>query len=1125
MSDKVSDWLDGLGLGQYAAKFMDNAIDWEILPEVDQDALKDIGVDALGHRLRILKAIAVLQPQHSAPPSLPANQVRNEPPPLSDNEDITAWSRTPGERKPVTMLFADIVGSTALTEKLDAEDAHDLLYRATQYMCRAVENNNGTVCRFMGDGIMAMFGAPVSSERHALEACRAATDMQASVAQYAAEVQNDNSTALQIRIGLNSGEVVVLEVGDDPENPEYDASGPTVPLAARMEQTAAAGTILMTEATRVQAGNLIDAVEQPAVSVKGVSEPVTVFRLNDIHSATEAEVKFNRQPMVGRVSELAQFSGLMEACLQSGHGQTVVVRGEAGIGKTRLVEEMTAVSQKRGFTSHKALVFDFGAGKGQEAIPALVRSLLGITQGSGKTERGMALSQAEANGIADRENRIFLNDLLDLEQPLELRTLYDAMDQQARKAGKRDTLADILAKLAEDRSVLVVVEDLHWADAITLDYLAVLASTVAECSALMVLTTRSEGDRLDVSWRASAGDTPIVTWDLSPLRDDESSKLASGFVNANDSLTRRCIERAAGNPLFLEQLLLNVEKGVVDSVPDSIKSLVLSRMDQLSGEDKQALQAASVLGQRFQDDSLRYLIGQPDYDCLNLVNRQLVRPDGSLYLFAHALIREGAYTSLLKRQRSDLHRRAAEWYGERDSVLHAEHLDQAGDSGAADAYLAAAREQLKLYRPERALKLTRRGLEIAVDSQRFELLCLDAELLRHMGSVIESIDVFRSANDIAENDTERCRALVGLAEGLVLVESHDELLKVLTDAEGFAKSHDLWLEMAIINQLRGGVYFFRSEYESCLEASSFSLQCARKAGSPEIEARALSGLGDAEYTRGRYISAKHYFNQCIEIAQQNGYGRIIAANLMMRGYVSWYDNQIESALVDCREAIDLAVKTHHARAEMIVSLIYVYVSIENGDLIECEKLTRRAESISSRIGSRMFEGECLIMLGRIEFLRGKDAEALKLVLKALDLYRATESGMSFWGPVSLGYLAMFTNDPVQRREALAEAEALLNAGCVSHNHFLFYDLAMEISLQLGAWNEVDRYAEALQAYSQAEPLGRIDFLVARGCALANHGRGNRDKETTDELQRLYVDAEKNGLKLALPALKTALMSS
>ena len=121
-------------------------------------------------------------------------------------------------------------------------------------------------------------------------------------------------------------------------------------------------------------------------------------------------------------------------------------------------------------------------------------------------------------------------------------------------------------------------------------------------------------------------------------------------------------------------------------------------------------------------------------------------------------------------------------------------------------------------------------------------------------------------------------------------------------------------------------------------------------------------------------------------------------------------------------------------------------------------------------------GNAWIVLGRIEFLRGNDAEALKLVLEALDIYRASESGMSFWGPVSLGYLAMFTNDPVQRREALAEAEALLNAGCVSHNHFLFYDLAMEISLQLGAWDEVDRYAEALQAYSQAEPLGRIDFL-------------------------------------------------
>ena len=687
MSDKVTKWLDGLGLGQYTATFAKNAIDWELLPDLDQDALKDIGVDALGHRLRILKAIAALQPQLSTSDSPPSNQAKYEPSRLPDNEDITAWSRTPGERKPVTMLFADIVSSTALTEKLDAEDAHDLLYRATQHMCQAVENNKGTVCRFMGDGIMAMFGAPISSERHALEACRAAMDMQASIAQYATELQNDHSSVLQARVGLNSGEVVVLEVGDDPDKPEYDASGPTVPLAARMEQTAEAGTILMSATTRALAGNLIDSVEQPAETVKGFTEPVSVYRLNNIRSATESTIIFDRQPMVGRVSELAQFHGLLEACLQSGHGQTVVVRGEAGIGKSRLVEEMTNFAQQRGFSNHKALVFDFGAGKGQEAIPALVRSLLDIAPGSGKHRREAALNQAETNGIVGQDNRVFLNDLLDLTQPLELRTLYDAMDQQARKEGKRASIVDILVRLAAQKSVFIVVEDLHWADSISLDYLAVLASAVAEIPALMVLTTRAEGDRLDASWRASAGEAPIVTWDLSPLRNEESIKLASGFVDASDSFTKHCIERAAGNPLFLEQLLLSVEKRISDSVPDSIKSLVLARMDQLSGKDKQALQAAAVLGQRFDLEGLRYLISQPSYDCQKLVERHMVRPEGPLFLFAHALIQEGAYTSLLKGQRCELHRQAAQWYSGRDSVLYAEHLDKAGDSGAANAYL------------------------------------------------------------------------------------------------------------------------------------------------------------------------------------------------------------------------------------------------------------------------------------------------------------------------------------------------------------------------------------------------------------------------------------------------------
>ena len=449
MSEKVSDWLEDLGLGQYSTAFEENAIDWELLPELDQETLKDIGIGVAGHRLRILKAATALTTDLPGIVSgVEARDTKESTPPSLSEEDTTAWSRTPGERKPVTMLFADVVGSTNLTEKLDAEEAHELLYRATQLMCEAVEQNRGTVCRFMGDGIMAMFGAPVASERHALEACRAAIDMQVATCEYAEKLESSQGTGLQIRVGLNSGEVVVLEVGDDPEKPEYDASGPTVPLAARMEQSAEAGTIFITEQTRALAGDLIDTTALPAIGVKGFSQPVTIYQLQAINSSSESSIVTARQRIIGRKSELAQFHGLLSSCLESGHGQTVYVRGEAGIGKTRLVEEMTSLALENTFSCYKALVLDFGAGKGQEAIPSLARSLLDIKQGIGKRDRASAIERAEREGNVKSDSRVFLNDLLDLKQPLELRTLYDAMDHQARKEGKRATLVEILKNLA-----------------------------------------------------------------------------------------------------------------------------------------------------------------------------------------------------------------------------------------------------------------------------------------------------------------------------------------------------------------------------------------------------------------------------------------------------------------------------------------------------------------------------------------------------------------------------------------------------------------------------------------------------------------------------------------------------
>ena len=315
MSDEISRWLHDLGMDRYIDTFVDNAVDPEILPDLTEADLRELGVSALGHRKLLLRAIRSLSPQQTQP-----EPVEVSPAEPDVDEDISIWTRTPGERKPVTLLFADVVDSTAITESLDPEETHDLIYRAVERMCEIVERNQGTVCRFMGDGMMAMFGAPLASERHAFEACRAALEIRQGLMKYADKLESQHRQRIRVRIGMHSGEVVVLEVGDDPKRPEYDASGPTVPIAARMEQLAEPDTILMTAAVRSMAGNLIDAKAMNPVSVKGVSEPIEVFRLQKLNASDSPSKSNVESPFVGRRAELAQFRGLLSESLESGHG-------------------------------------------------------------------------------------------------------------------------------------------------------------------------------------------------------------------------------------------------------------------------------------------------------------------------------------------------------------------------------------------------------------------------------------------------------------------------------------------------------------------------------------------------------------------------------------------------------------------------------------------------------------------------------------------------------------------------------------------------------------------------------------------------------------------------------------
>ena len=277
------------------------------------------------------------------------------------------------------------------------------------------------------------------------------------------------------------------------------------------------------------------------------------------------------------VLEIDQLRTVLNDCKANGRGRTVYLRGEAGIGKTRLLEALLSTARQEGFACHSGLVLDFGTGAGRDAIGDLARDLLGLSPNASRETVHSAMQTAFADGLVERDDEIFLNDLLQVPQPTALRAVYDAMDNRMRSQGKRSTIARLVECSSRLQPRILAVEDLHWADSPTLTHLAGLAMIVASCPVVLVMTSRFEQDPLDQSWRAEAGGSPLITIDLGPLQPEEAALLAAQFVGSNAEVGKRCLERAAGNPLFLEQLLRHAAEGDGSTIPDSVQSLVQAR--------------------------------------------------------------------------------------------------------------------------------------------------------------------------------------------------------------------------------------------------------------------------------------------------------------------------------------------------------------------------------------------------------------------------------------------------------------------------------------------------------------------------------------------------------------------
>jgi len=1038
----VAAWLEEQNLGQYAMVFAEQQIDGELLLSLTDGDLRELGLTALGHRKRLLLALDALRGDAPAP-ALPSAAAED------------------GERRQVTVLFADLAGYTRLTRELGSEEMHALTARFFAVTDEAVVSHGGRIDKRIGDCLMAVFGAPVAHSDDAERAVRAALAIRARMPELSRGVGRE----LAVHIGVASGQVVASTIGTD-HHRQYSITGDSVNLAARLTSRAGDGEILLSGAVQDALADRLDAEPLTALEVKGFDQPVPAWRLVDLRAQSAARPT----PFVGRRVEISHLTSALEACRSGGRGTCVYLRGEAGIGKSRLLEELRRHAEADGFACHAGTVLDFGAGAERDAIRTLARSLLG------------------GEDREDCPERLLIDDLLGRSLTPAQRAMLDAMDHATRHQRRIAALAGLVGHVSRRQPLLLVIEDLHWANEVTLDYVARLCETVAECPALLVMTSRIENDPLGAAWRSRVA-AGLVTIDLGPLRAEDAAALAGGLIDAASPLAQRCIERANGNPLFLEQLLRHAAEPSEADVPATVQSVVLARADKLPPRDRRALQVASVLGQRFALGALRHVLADPAYSPEALTEHWLVRSDGGDLVFNHALIRDGVYGSLLESSSRAYHCAAAVWYRERDLGVCAEHLDRGRDPGAAAAYAAAARAETAAYRPRAALALLARGQACAAArADAYALAVLEAEVLLDVAQVKESIAASGRALELADTSATRCAARLALAAGLRLVDRLDEAFAALELAERDALADELVEPLARIHHLRGNLYFPQARIDDCRAEHERALGWAEKAATPELAARALSGLGDVEYIRGRYRSARDRFAACLALCNEHGLGKIEVANRGMLAITCWFSG--EDGLAQAEAAAEAARRVGQARAELIAQHGRLMALIGLQRLDEARASVERARSLARQLGAMRFEAENLWFLATIERQAGQRAAAAARLREAMALSRATSIG--FFGSAILGGLALATEDPSERDAALAEAEKLLDAGSVSHNHFFFARDAIDAALASGEHDRALRYAARLRAYTAGEPLPWSDLVIARAESLVAAARGAGD---------------------------------
>jgi class 3 adenylate cyclase/tetratricopeptide (TPR) repeat protein len=658
-------------------------------------------------------------PEEPASAQETSRDPRNYTPKHLAERILTSKSALEGERKHVTVLFADVAGYTSLSERSDPEQMHSIMDRCFQIILREVHRFEGTINQFTGDGVMALFGAPLALEDAPRRAVSAALAIQRALGPFAETIRQRHDSEFRMRIGINTGQVVVGSIGDDLRM-DYTAIGDTTNLAARLEQRALPGTILISEVTHNLVSGYFDSEDLGEVGIKGKSSSVRAFRVSGeraVSGRIEAAGSAGLTPLVGRDRELDAIGRAFESASE-GRGQVAFLVGDAGIGKSRLLHEFRERLSGEPHVWFEGRCAAYGESSAYLAIADAFRRHFGIDD---RNDDATALSKIDTSLeslSADLEwTRPFVRLLLSLPPGDET---VASMEAQLRRSETVRAIQAILLALAQDKPLVLVIEDLHWIDAASEEFVGVLAESIPAARALFILTHRP-------GYQHPFGDRSYhVRLALQPLSYAEVSDLASRLLLATDlpeSLHALIADKSDGNPFFIEEVtkslldegVLALHDGRVElagdlqdiSVPDSIHDILMARIDRLDEGPKRAIQVASVIGREF---ALRLLeriaeAGQQissvvgELRSLELIYEKASHPELA-FMFKHALTHDVAYESVLVQRRTALHRivgsaieelypdRLAEHY---EALAH--HFSQGNDWDRALRYHILAAEK------------------------------------------------------------------------------------------------------------------------------------------------------------------------------------------------------------------------------------------------------------------------------------------------------------------------------------------------------------------------------------------------------------------------------------------------